>query len=256
MFTPNTCNATKTSTEQNRCLSLKQLMEYQDELNKIVAPTWDSIRSTDDFRTAIVSELGEFLNDHGVAFKWWKYQDPALYQEFDTRIEVIDIVHFYLSIMVMEYRRQVDAFNFTNTSEDEFIDFDFVYVGSDKGNSYNDIGLVGIGNVLDHNSFMARVRELVIPTSDFYVMIETLDKFISAGHMTSEYSSAIYTAKHELNIFRQTAGYKDGTYVTVNDGVEDNDRLEPLIDAYMADSTMTLSTLRTNVQDAFFELAA
>lgn len=255
MFTINNCQAEKTTTDLNRRLSLKQLLEFQDELNKVVAPTWDSLRSTDDFRTAIISELGEFLNDHGIAFKWWKYQDPALYAEFDTKVEVIDIVHFYLSIMIMEYRKSVDAYDFSSHTSDEFIDFDYVYVGSDKGNSYSDIGLVGIGNVLDHDAFMERVRELVQNTDDMFFMIDTLDKFISAGEMTCEYASAVYVAKHELNMFRQTAGYKDGTYVKVNDGLEDNQRMEPLITAFMDDSTMTLSSLRQNVSDAFYELA-
>ncbi len=256
MFTTNICQAEKSTTDLNRRLSVKQLMEFQDELNKIVAPTWDSLRSTDDFRTAIVSELGEFLNDHGIAFKWWKYQDPALYEEFDVQIEVIDIVHFYLSIMVMEHRKQVNAFDFAETSADEFVDYDYVYVGSDKGNTFTNIGLVGIGNTLDHKAFMERTRELLNPSEDMYAMVNNLDKFISAGHMTSEYSSAIYVAKHELNIFRQTSGYQDGTYVKVDDGVEDNDRLEPLIQAFMDDTTMTFETLRENVRDAFFELAS
>lgn len=248
------CNYERTKEDITRHLSIKQLLTMQDELNDFINQAWDGMLSRDHFKTAIVSELGEYLNDHGVGWKWWKAQPVDAYNKFGADVEIVDIVHFYLSLLVMQHRESMNKINACpSVKETEFDQFEVTYIGSDRGNAFSGSLICG-GNQLSHTSFMVTLGYLLEDPQDIFDAIDTLDRFVSSAGFTSEYLSALYTAKSELNYFRQTSGYKDGTYQYKEvAGVEDNERLKPLIQAFMNDKTMTLANLRTNVQDEFFE---
>lgn len=257
MTTLNNCLVPNPTKEDlNRRLSLEQLFKFQDELNTIVQIGWTGVVSRDQYETAMLDELTEILG-HGVNWKWWKFTDPDTYDEFAVKVEVVDAVHFYLSIMIQDYLARMSKSDGFYMSDKVYQSFSIYYIGSDKSSVTTDVGIIQNPNVLKHDNYRSLVDGLLDSGRDHdtFDQIFWLSVLVGSMGMTSEEFSAIYTAKHELNIFRQTEGYQDGTYVKVEDGVEDNDRLKPLVQAFLDNKTMILTTLRTNVQNAFFELS-
>lgn len=246
---------------EQRNLAVSTMMTKQAELNEFTLKGWDDRLSPDHFCTAIMNEIGGEFLDSNVEWKWWKYTDPTLFDEWNAKIEIIDVVHFYLSIIVMAHRTSVSLSDSscmcpgqTFETGDEFGQYRSNYVGVDQGEDFSDIGLLEYTNKLNHHNYMGVVREMICnPTKPVYDMISTLDRLVSSMGLSSEEVSAIYSAKAMLNYIRANDGkYMDGTYVKVVDGVEDNARLEPLVEAFLEDSSMTLSTLEQNVLDAFY----
>lgn len=249
------CNYERTQEDINRHLSVKQLMTMQDELNDFINPAWDGMLSKEHFRVAIVSELGEFLNDHGVGWKWWKAQPEADYDEFGANIEIVDVVHFYLSLLIIFHRESMNKINACPADKDtEFDQFEVTYIGSDRGNSFSG-GILCGSNRLSHVNFMSAIMDLLRDARDVFEMVDILDRFVSAGGFTSEYLSAVYSAKEVLNRIRNTNGaYKDGMWEKVDvAGVEDNERLEPIVQEFLDDPTMTLDQLKDLVVEEFYD---
>jgi dUTP pyrophosphatase len=87
----------------------------------------------------------------------------------------------------------------------------------------------------------------------FRLSFANIIQMVSSVGLSSLEISAIYTAKMTLNQIRQSNGYKDGTYVKVEDGVEDNQKLKSLVEDFIADETMTLNKLTKNVRNRFFQ---
>ena len=66
------------------------MLQLQGELNAVINPNW--LKADYPFLRAAFVEAGEALEHHG--WKWWKNQEPDVGQ---LQIELIDILHFYLS---------------------------------------------------------------------------------------------------------------------------------------------------------------
>ena len=67
------------------------MLELQDGMNTKVNPDWRN--AGNEWYRAIWMEASEMLEHHG--WKWWKKQEP---DDMQVKLEVVDIVHFALSI--------------------------------------------------------------------------------------------------------------------------------------------------------------
>lgn len=250
MTTNTCCNYEKTDTDKNRRYDINQLLTIQMELNEFILDGWDNVLSPCNFQVAMLDEFAEILGS-GVDFKHWKHTDPNDFDEFNVKIEITDIVFFYLSQMIMWESSNSSQFDHCDSS-DQFSQFDAMYVGVDKGKSFTGIGILS-DNKLIHCNFVSLLTEALEDQGDIYKHIDTVDKIVSSIGLTSEEFSAFYAAKESVNRFRASEGYQDGTYVMVDD--QDNQILESLIDDFMEDSSITLEDLKQNVEDALFEEA-
>src|SRR5690554_1110548 len=251
MTTNTCCNYEKTTEDLNRRLSVKQLMELQDQLNNLIEGTgWVSTLSRDHLMTAIIDESAEVLGSN-TNWAWWKvFKDPSAFDDMIYKLEVTDIAFFYLSIMIIQLREGMKVSGCPVT--DEFGQWDFHYVGTDRGNSFGGIGLLCGSNNLDHSNFIDLIRHMIIPTNDIFESIDVLDRIVSSGGMDSILFSGAYLGKHTLNTFRK----ENPDWDKIDEaGVEDVERLAPLILAFYEDSSMTLDQLKQNVVDEFFEEA-
>lgn len=253
--------AERTQTFLDRNYNVQQLLEKQDLLNEFTEPGWHGTLTVDHFITQIIDEASELLGS-GVDYKWWKFIDPATFDHWNAKIETIDIVHFYLSMMILwdeaEGSRSIEDGSCSGSVSDVFgkVSYDqfrTIYIGADEGPTYHDGAMIKGENQLDYRVFANRITSLFLNLGDIFPHIRVLDGLISSVGLKSEEFSAIYAAKAKLNEIRQTQGYKDGTYVKVDDGVEDNARLKTLVDDFLADPTMTLDQLRDNVFNAFYD---
>lgn len=223
-------------------------MAHQNELNNFLfdgaSGAWVAKLTSDHFKTAILHKMAEFI-DSGVTWEWWLPQkDPSLFDNFESKMKIIEVVFFYLSLMVIKAYDGKD----NCSSNVEFTDYGDYYIGTDRGINNAGVGLLLNTNSLDHSNFIGLFKETCQDHETVFEMIEILDLIVSSGGFSSEHMSAFYSAKWVLDKTRE----ESPSYEVSVAGVTDNERLEPLVDAFLNDKDMTLETLRQNVVDEFF----
>lgn len=211
---------------KKRVLTVKEMADIQDRLNELTQNDWKNTLTKDHFRVALFDELAELLGS-GRKWKWWKASGNP--DTFNEKIEVIDVVHFYLSVMMLEYI-YLDTTTVLGLSKDEVL-MNWLY---DE-------------DAFSHGEFMKQARQLLMNGSSFF-----LNEFVRSAGLTQEETSALYVAKATLNEIRQSQGYKTGEYVKVKDGIEDNQRLKNIIEDYLSDPSKTLEDVRERTEQEFF----
>ena len=200
---------------------LMAMLRMQDELNKKIHPEWRKQKFA--WHRAIMVEGTELLEHIG--WKWWKKQTSDLPQ---ARIELVDIWHFGMSALMMR------CLSLTEAAE----------------------SLVSQQRIAQHHRVdMMRSIECLIGAAGNYSAFEAGVFFNLMDHlgMTGDDLYRTYVAKNVLNTFRQDHGYKDGTYIKLWSGLEDNVVLERLM-AQLPDATP--EQLRTMLEKAYaLELA-
>ncbi|TWX69285.1 dUTP diphosphatase [Colwellia sp. C1TZA3] len=181
------------STAKNQ---ITQMLSMQDAMNSRVSETWRD--NNYEWYRAIWVECAEMLDHHG--WKWWKHQEIDVAQ---VQLELVDIFHFGLSLRLM------------------------------TGDSIEDISQT-LATELSQNS----------GEQDFKVALETLaSKAVSHKAfdalaladcmrlMSMDLNELFrqYVGKNTLNFFRQDHGYKEGSYIKIWHGGEDNEVLANLV---------------------------
>ncbi len=174
------------------------MLEMQDAMNTKVNEDWRNAGF--EWYRAIWMEASEMLEHYG--WKWWKKQDPDVMQ---VKLEVVDIVHFALSIRLVQ-GGPIDEIA-------EAVEKDFKEPAT-AGDIRSSIELLAQETLIDkgaHFSIIAGVMGLL--------------------NMSFDELYEVYTGKNVLNMFRQDNGYKDGTYQKIWNGREDNEHLADIIDS-------------------------
>ena len=177
----------------------EKMVELQHQFNKQVAE--DYLDKNFNWNSAIIAESGELLDSLG--YKWWKKQEPDME---NVKVEAIDLLHFVISdILQLNY-------NYEESLEASFIDetiseFEESFTSDIYEKEFEDEDLFGLVNILNYNE-IPRFATLKI-------MFKKLD-------MSNEDVYISYITKNCLNKFRQDNGYKDGSYIKVWNGREDN----------------------------------
>lgn len=175
---------------------IAQMLSLQDAMNSRVSDTW-RVNNYEWYR-AIWVECAEMLDHYG--WKWWKHQEIEVAQ---VQLELVDIFHFGLSLRLMA------------------------------------------GDSVEHISAQL-AKELSEQTTetDFKIALEQLAAaavgqkafnavaFADCMHLIDMDLNELfrqYVGKNTLNFFRQDHGYKDGTYIKVWHGKEDNEVLANIV---------------------------
>jgi dimeric dUTPase (all-alpha-NTP-PPase superfamily) len=172
------------------------MLELQDAMNARVNSAWR--RANSEWYRAIWTECAEMLDHYG--WKWWKHQQPDLDQ---VRLELVDIFHFAMSDYLLQ-------------DNDNEVVASRILVELASPGSINDIRLAiesmaqsTIANQSMHFSGFANIMQLI--------------------EMDFDQLYRMYVGKNVLNFFRQDHGYKDGSYIKVWQGREDNEHLAELL---------------------------
>lgn len=171
---------------------LRIMLELQNSMNAKVHSQWQ--QQDFEWYRAIWIECGELLDHYG--WKWWKKQSPDIEQ---VELELIDIWHFGLSIMLQ-----------TGKSVDDIaadIEAQWV-IETDES---------------DFRADLERFAAHVLTTKGFSVV--EFGRLMAGINMSFDGLYKGYVGKNVLNFFRQDNGYKDGSYVKVWNGKEDNEHL-------------------------------
>ena len=177
---------------------LSIMLDLQDKMNKKVHDDWH-LQGFAWFR-AIWIECGELVDHYG--YKWWKKQTPDMPQ---VQLEVVDIWHFGLSMLI------------------DGTPFDEIAHEIEQALAKNEVEELGVIEATE------ALAESVLATRQFDVC-----KFWSlmiACELSFEDLFKQYVGKNVLNFFRQDHGYKDGSYIKIWSGKEDNEVLTEILDS-------------------------
>ncbi|MBA6353817.1 MULTISPECIES: dUTP diphosphatase [unclassified Colwellia] len=183
---------------------IKQMLTMQDAMNTRVSDTWQE--NGYEWYRAIWVECAEMLDHHG--WKWWKHQEIDIAQ---VQLELVDIFHFGLSLRLMTGETVTSI---TDTLATELTE--------SSGEKDFKIALENLASAaVTNKSFDA------IALADcMRLMNMDLDELFRQ-----------YVGKNTLNFFRQDHGYKEGTYIKVWHGEEDNEVLANLVNTLDASAS-------------------
>ena len=196
------------------------MLDLQDAMNSKVNSDW--VNQNFSWYRAIWVESAELLDHYG--WKWWKKQTPDAEQ---VKLELVDIWHFGLSILLLESKgRKKIASDLANqlssvkTSGDFRSDLEAFTFNTLKEKSFDIKGFVALMNGID------------LTFEDLYVS---------------------YIGKNELNFFRQDNGYQNGTYKKLWSGKEDNEHLVELVEYLDTNSNSFKDNLYNALESRYSE---
>jgi dimeric dUTPase (all-alpha-NTP-PPase superfamily) len=172
------------------------MLEMQDAMNARVNPEWRSAGNA--WYRAIWTECAEMLDHYG--WKWWKHQQPDLEQ---VQLELVDILHFAMSDYLLH-------------DDDNHAVAARIEAELSKPNPGDDI------RVAIELMAQTTIAQQSMHFSDFATVMNLIEMDFDALYRS-------YVGKNVLNFFRQDHGYKDGSYIKVWQGREDNEHLVEVI---------------------------
>lgn len=172
---------------------IKIMLELQNSMNSKVNANWQ--QQGYEWYRAIWVECAELMDHYG--WKWWKKQSPDTEQ---VALELIDIWHFGLSILLQSGKSQADIVEQIQSS---------------------------LKIKTDQPDFRIDLEKFVAATlTDQQFHIALFGRMMAGINMSFEQLYQGYVGKNVLNFFRQDHGYKDGSYRKHwHDGREDNEHL-------------------------------
>ena len=177
---------------------INQMLTMQDAMNSRVSETWRD--NGYEWYRAIWVECAEMLDHHG--WKWWKHQEIDVGQ---VQLELVDIFHFGLSLRLMTGASVNDiAAELVNE----------LTQGSDEG---------------DFKIALEKLASAAVTNKNFDAI--ALADCMRLMNMDLNELFKQYVGKNTLNFFRQDHGYKEGTYIKIWHGEEDNEVLANLVNS-------------------------
>lgn len=208
------------------------MLKLQDHLNSMINPDW--VNGGARFLRAAFVESAEALEHYG--WKWWKKQTIDLPQ---VQMELVDILHFYLSHTI------VAAGGRAGQAADALVaDLAGPASVSLDGKAYA-LDTLNVPELLELIGGLA-----VCGRASFKVLEQTM----TACEMSWNDAYTQYVSKNVLNIFRQRHGYKEGTYVKIWNGEEDNVVLARLMSALDPAQADFAEQLQARLEQAYAAL--
>lgn len=195
---------------------LLSMLQLQQELNDATnGAGWEAGITKNgkkiNWRRCIYMESAEMIDSFG--WKHWK----GIAQETDyanLQIEIVDVWHFVMSLL-LEFNNQSRSLEELATDIVATPQYQKLLTSKLPEFAADDMLMGKIENVM---------RLSLIPVSP-EMMGASIEEFLELsfmGGLNLEQLYRLYVGKNILNQFRQDHGYKDGSYIKMWDGVEDN----------------------------------
>lgn len=195
---------------------LATMLHYQEQLNNVFDPQWRINRHA--YLRAASVEAGEMIDHHG--YKWWKAIRKDVVQ---MQLELVDIIHFYLS----------EVARIANDPEKAKVMLLEAWVIEDQVVTFD-----GVEYQIDQLPALEKMDLLMGLACAKRINWSLYRAIMKDAGMSFDSLYSIYAAKNVLNLFRQHNGDKQGTYVKVWAGREDNLYLEDLMKDWVPDDGM------------------
>ena len=195
------------------------MLDLQDKMNTKVHPNWRE-QGYEWYRAAWI-ECAELMDHAG--YKWWKHAEPDIEQ---IQLEVVDIWHFGMSALL---------------------------VGSDDNRALADEIAGDLSAAPNSGLSLLEASEALASaciTSGSFSTPAFLN-LMQASDLSFDQLYRMYVGKNVLNFFRQDHGYKDGSYVKVWDGREDNEHLSDILSQLDASEAGFAETVYKGLEAAY-----
>ena len=203
---------------------LTTMLDLQQKMNAKVNPEW--INAGYGFMRAAMVESVEAIEHHG--WKWWKAQEKDLPQ---LQMECVDIWHFALSHILIEYQGDVEA--------------SARVIAQQLSESVTSLTFDGTIYEFAQQDLLTNLELMTGLAAAKRFNVSLFMTIIAQCDMSTDTLFEQYVGKNILNFFRQDHGYKEGTYIKEWAGREDNEHLVDVLTAL--DSTLD------NYADAVYE---
>jgi C_GCAxxG_C_C family probable redox protein len=194
------------------------MLELQDAMNRKVNDDWRDAGYP--WYRAIWTECAEMLDHYG--WKWWKHQKPDMQQ---VHLEIVDIWHFALSDLILH-----------NTTLEEAAD----------------LAIKGLGEPSEVVDFRTSIEQLAMASIQTQSAdISHFAAVMQAAELDFDELFKTYVGKNVLNFFRQDHGYKEGSYIKMWNGREDNEYLAEILAKLDANSTAFSDEVYRQLEQAY-----
>ncbi|PWV08904.1 putative deoxyuridine triphosphatase [Trypanosoma cruzi] len=230
---------------------LNSLVHLQDGLNTFMDPDWRQIRHVDDWALAITMESAELIDSY--PWKWWK-NVKAQADMHNVRIEIADILHFSLSGEMQ--KRTQDGKGAGDVALKSLKEMGFfcrppAHAKSTEASDHRTNGGDDDGDdelleliffpLTEVASAVATFRNIIQLASIYRFDLITKGLLLAAQDLDFNLVG-YYVAKYTLNQIRQLKGYKEGAYVKVREGVEDNELLHECVQSVSVEDVLNEGT--------------
>jgi len=164
-----------------------------------------------NWKRCIYMECAEMVD----SFSWKHWKNISAEPDWaNMQIEVVDVWHFIMSLAIQEYAK-----NLKGSVEDVAMDISALpsFSKIDLENS----SFATQDEVIDKVEDIIRLT-LSIDKFDLFALVDEFFDLVIMSGLDLDKLYKLYIGKNVLNQFRQDNGYKDGTYIKVWDGDEDN----------------------------------
>lgn len=192
-----------------------QMLQLQQELNDTTnGLNWEAGVTKNgkqiDWRRCIYLEAAELVESY--PWKHWKNIDASPDYE-NIKIEIVDIWHFVMSEALRIYKiENLGSIENIALAVSKMESFE-TFTQSDKGEtleSYEEIALV------------EEMIRILFCESDINTLVIAFLTMSSKLNLKLPELYELYIGKNILNKFRQNHGYKEGSYIKIWNGKEDN----------------------------------
>lgn len=192
-----------------------QMLRLQQQLNDATnGENWEAGVTKNgkpiNWKRCIYMECAEMIDSF--AWKHWKSIDAAP-DWANLQIEVVDVWHFVMSLILQEYKRR--NLGSLEDAAKAIAVMPFYEMLKDAPEGFADERLVMAQVESVMRDALDSKPDLTKLLADFFELVR-----MSNLDLTTLYR--LYVGKNILNSFRQHHGYKEGTYVKIWNGEEDN----------------------------------
>jgi len=200
-----------------------QMLELQQELNDATnGLNWENGITKNgkkiDWRRCIYLETAELIESY--PWKHWKNIDASP-DYANIKIEIVDIWHFIMSETLRLYKIEslgsIEDIAEVVSKMDGFKTFQDEQEQS-KLSAYEEIEIV------------EEMIKILFCNSDINTLIISFLNMSSQLNLKLPELYKLYVGKNILNKFRQNSGYKEGSYIKVWNGKEDNVVMQTILD--------------------------
>lgn len=212
---------------------LANMLNLQASMNAKVNPNW--LSANYPFLRAVVIEGSEAVEHHG--WKWWKRQERDLPQ---LQMELVDIWHFMLSQFVVRNNGDIAA-----ATEDILVELD---------NGADTVLFDGVAYPIHELDTVRKLEVMIGLAAAGRMSVSLFSALLSDCEMDWAVLLKQYVGKNVLNFFRQDHGYKEGTYLKIWGGLEDNEHLSELLKEVDASEPAVSMTIYASLKARYLAL--
>lgn len=202
-----------------------QMLKLQQELNDATnGLNWENGVTKNgkkiDWKRCIYLESAELIESY--PWKHWKNIDASPDYK-NIKIEIVDIWHFVMSEALRLYK--IDSLG-------SIEDIAIVVSNMDEFKIFKDENSKSQLTIYEEIEFVEDMLKSLFCNLDINSLIISFLTMSSKLNLKLPELYKLYIGKNILNQFRQDNGYKDGSYIKVWSGKEDNVVMQSILDKY------------------------